>query len=833
MKKALFFLAGFYCYVNSFAQVTCTATGSSGSGYAAITGAAFGIESPDCEHTSFGAHVTQTFDNDLDRNVFIFHSHVDDDNDRCQVFDRVRMEIKGGPNTAAELQHTENATSYYRWKFRIAENFVGASSFNHIFQNKAKGGNDDAFPVLTITLRANVLEVRHNGGDTGNDLGVVAEADLDLFRGRWVEAFFKQTHSENGALEISLKDMATGLTLLAYSNADIDLWRTGADYNRPKWGMYRLKNSALQDETIRFADFCISELDSALCPAEAVLIPDTVAPTAPTNLTVTDVSVNSVDLNWEAATDFFGVTAYDVLRDGNVIQITSDTFLTINNLTPATTYTFAVQAKDAAGNISQQSNSVVVTTDATTVLPDAATSPFPTDGATAVSNYVVLSWEEGSNTDSVQVFFGTNNNPSLVAVTTDNFFQPALNPFTTYFWKIVAVNDNGMTSSPTWTFTTGDSNPDFPWQVYRAHARPEVETNFFELNEAPVMPPVDEIVDDPNGSPNTFYGFRSNNSEKFRWRNEWSPTDSVVTVVARLRGVDAAVNGICYFEIRGNGWRQKIRINQSTIKLEKTTPAVEVDLPFDWVTEMHLIRIVSDGQLTSVYLDENPIPFASGVSDTPSSNHYFEWGNSGGVDYGAYVDWLAMDKSEGYAPDGGTPLPTDLFLSSVATLASLEVDGNALTGFAPDVFTYTVELSNNTIPTLTWTTTSDLATANNNNPTSVPNSQATIEVTAQDGFTTQVYTLNYVGPTSLENQFSENEIRIFPNPTQRHLQVFLGKNQKGIAQIFSATGQHLANDLLILGNKTIEIAYLPTGIYFITIQMQDGEIATKRFTVTK
>ena len=118
------------------AQVNCSATAAAGSGYPVFLAAGLDIETPDCEHTSFGPHITQAFDDDLARNIFVFHSHIVEDNDRCQVFDRVRMEVKGGPNTSEELQHNLGDTSYYRWKFRIDEDFVGASSFCHIFQNK-------------------------------------------------------------------------------------------------------------------------------------------------------------------------------------------------------------------------------------------------------------------------------------------------------------------------------------------------------------------------------------------------------------------------------------------------------------------------------------------------------------------------------------------------------------------------------------------------------------------------------------------------------------------------------------------------------------------------
>ncbi|MEM9259215.1 MAG: hypothetical protein AAGA62_06175, partial [Bacteroidota bacterium] len=152
------------------AQARLTATSDSGGAYSVISAANFGIEGPDdsssaCagngpgNHTGFGDHVTQTADAELGQNVFVFHSHIDEDNDRCIVFDRARMEIKGGPSgrTDEELEHNYGDTTYYRWQFRLAEDFIGASSFCHLFQNKAAGGNDSGFPVLTLTARATRL----------------------------------------------------------------------------------------------------------------------------------------------------------------------------------------------------------------------------------------------------------------------------------------------------------------------------------------------------------------------------------------------------------------------------------------------------------------------------------------------------------------------------------------------------------------------------------------------------------------------------------------------------------------------------------------------------
>ena len=93
-----------------------------------------------------------------------------------------------------------------------------------------------------------------------------------------------------------------------------------------------------------------------------VLVPDTQNPTAPTNLAVTGTSSSTVSLSWTASTDNIGVTSYDVYVNSVFKSSVSGTTAIVNGLTPTTTYSFYVIAKDATGNPSTQSNSVNGTT---------------------------------------------------------------------------------------------------------------------------------------------------------------------------------------------------------------------------------------------------------------------------------------------------------------------------------------------------------------------------------------------------------------------------------------------------------------------------------------
>lgn len=97
---------------------------------------------------------------------------------------------------------------------------------------------------------------------------------------------------------------------------------------------------------------------------------DAQAPGVPSGLTATTVSSRSVTLTWTAATDNVAVSGYDVLRDGVVVGSVSAATLSYSEaaLASDTSYSYAVRAKDAAGNLSAASTALPVTTSGWPVL---------------------------------------------------------------------------------------------------------------------------------------------------------------------------------------------------------------------------------------------------------------------------------------------------------------------------------------------------------------------------------------------------------------------------------------------------------------------------------
>ncbi|WP_025741978.1 M4 family metallopeptidase [Aquimarina pacifica] len=90
---------------------------------------------------------------------------------------------------------------------------------------------------------------------------------------------------------------------------------------------------------------------------------DTQNPTAPTGLVASNITDTSITLSWDASSDNVGVIGYDIYQDSSLLGETSNTTATINSLSSGTTYQFSVKAKDAAGNESNSSSSISVTTE--------------------------------------------------------------------------------------------------------------------------------------------------------------------------------------------------------------------------------------------------------------------------------------------------------------------------------------------------------------------------------------------------------------------------------------------------------------------------------------
>ena len=134
-------------------------------------------------------------------------------------------------------------------------------------------------------------------------------------------------------------------------------------------------------------------------------------PTAPTGLSATSVASSRVSLQWSASTG--SVQGYTVFRNGTAIGATKATTFLDQTAAPATSYTYTVDAFNAAGQQSAQSSPVQVTTPARspTFVQGIATSP----GSQATSLTLTLSQPVNAG-DLLVGWFGEYNAAGQVQV---------------------------------------------------------------------------------------------------------------------------------------------------------------------------------------------------------------------------------------------------------------------------------------------------------------------------------------------------------------------------------------------------------------------------------
>jgi fibronectin type 3 domain-containing protein len=204
---------------------------------------------------------------------------------------------------------------------------------------------------------------------------------------------------------------------------------------------------------------------SAPSPATTVTTLDWTPPSPPT-LSATAGPPNEIDLSWSGASDNVAVTSYDVYRDGSAAAaaqgITSSTWAD-TGLAAGSTHSYVVVARDAAGNSSPPSNSVVATVGATTVPVGPPTSLVVKQLATP--GQVSVSWSPPTtgSAASYSVYRGTQQLTS--GTTSTSFIDIAAPDSLPGVYTVTAVDSSGNTASataaitPDWTAPTAPSGP--------------------------------------------------------------------------------------------------------------------------------------------------------------------------------------------------------------------------------------------------------------------------------------------------------------------------------------------------------------------------------------
>lgn len=176
-----------------------------------------------------------------------------------------------------------------------------------------------------------------------------------------------------------------------------------------------------------------------------VSTPDTENPTAPANLTASNITNTSLNLTWDASTDNVGVASYEIFQDGVSIGTAASTTYFVSGLTQNTTYDFTVFAKDAAGNTSPVSNTEnVTTTNIVDITPPTAIVDLSSSNITDSS--VTLTWSDSTDDQGV-TGYDVYQDGGLIGTTTNLVYNVSgLTASTSYTFTVFAKDGAGNTS---------------------------------------------------------------------------------------------------------------------------------------------------------------------------------------------------------------------------------------------------------------------------------------------------------------------------------------------------------------------------------------------------
>ncbi|UOZ02792.1 PQQ-dependent sugar dehydrogenase [Amycolatopsis sp. WQ 127309] len=194
------------------------------------------------------------------------------------------------------------------------------------------------------------------------------------------------------------------------------------------------------------------------------LAADTQPPSVPGSPRVSDLVCDAVTFSWNAATDNVGVAFYDVYHDGQLMKsVSGSTLSTSLTVVGGVTWGLYVNARDAAGNVSQASTTVPITPPQCQPDTQAPSAPTKLTGS-ASGTTVTLNWTAATDNIGVRAYDVYRGGAKVGTVTgtatappATTFVDSGLAANTSYSYYVVARDAQANVSAPSasTTVTTG------------------------------------------------------------------------------------------------------------------------------------------------------------------------------------------------------------------------------------------------------------------------------------------------------------------------------------------------------------------------------------------
>lgn len=240
---------------------------------------------------------------------------------------------------------------------------------------------------------------------------------------------------------------------------------------------------------------------------DSVII-DTTPPDVPPTLSLGSKTDISVDLNWTSGEDNIAVTNFNVYQDNVLLSNVTSLRTFVTGLTPNTEYEFHITGLDTAGNESNNSNTLRVTTLEATGSSDIIPPTPPILSYSTITEVSVsLTWAGAIDNIAVvgyNIYRDGNLVGSIPGVASEDYLASGLAPNTEYDFYVTAIDAAGNESVPSNTVTVTTSyldieNPTPPVLSYRPETVTESSVTLIVVGATDNVGVVGYKVFDDNG----------------------------------------------------------------------------------------------------------------------------------------------------------------------------------------------------------------------------------------------------------------------------------------------------------------------------------------------
>jgi glucose/arabinose dehydrogenase len=218
-------------------------------------------------------------------------------------------------------------------------------------------------------------------------------------------------------------------------------------------------------------------------------VPDTEAPSVPARPRAGDLTCETVTFAWDASADNVGVAFYDVYHDGQLMKSVSGTTLSTSlTVVPGAAWGLYVNARDAAGNVSQASTTVPITVPQCQPDNEAPSAPAQVRGS-ASGTTVTLSWAASTDNVGVRAYEIYRDGSKAGEVAGTTFTDSGLRGATAYSYYVVArdAQANVSARSATVSVTTGATCTNAICDVQQVVADTDIPWGLVTLGDGSVL----------------------------------------------------------------------------------------------------------------------------------------------------------------------------------------------------------------------------------------------------------------------------------------------------------------------------------------------------------